>query len=174
MSDDEIEWGRVIGELAGDQLRGNKPLNQLRRDRALSLLQQCHDENVAPPTELIDLIAVFIGDDRRNTLPSDKDMQAAGLGRVGSGREAEYIMRLLASEYDVPPGQYPKLVAAAKYEAEHDVDPTGEKPSQATKAGIADEAGIARATVSSYQKKEKYRELVIKYRAELAGGVNVP
>ena len=174
MSDDKLDCGRVIGELAADQLCGNKPVDQLRRDRALSLLQICHDENVAPPAELIDLIATFIGDDRRNTLPTDQDMQAAGLGRVGNGREAEYIMRVLASEYDVPPGQYPKLVAAAKYEAKHDVDPTGKKPSKATKSGIADKAGIARATVSSYQKKENYRELVIRYRAELAGGVNVP
>lgn len=174
MSDDKIDWGHVIGELAGDQLRGNKPQNQLRRDRALSLLQQCHDENVAPPTELIDLIAVFIGDDRRNALPSDQELQGAGLGRVGNKREAEFISRLLASDYGVSANQYPKLVAAAKFEAEHDADPTEEKPSIASKKRIAAATGLSRATVRNYQQKDKYRALVIELRGELSKGGNSP
>lgn len=146
--------------------------NQHSKDEALSLLQQCQEYDIAPPTELIDLIAAFIGDDRRNAYPPLRT--AAGLGRVGEGREAEHIMRNVASEYGVTATHYPKLVAAAKFEAAHDPDPEGIKTSTASYSQISETAGIGRPTVRKYQTKEKYRALVIELRAELSKGGNVP
>lgn len=174
MSNSETDWPRVIGELAADVLNGAKQYKQHHRDKVLSLLQQCQEHDMPPPTELIDLIASIIGDDRRNALPSEQDLQAAGLGRVGDKREAEHIELVLAGELGVSRSNRPKLIAAAKFEAQHAPDPTGEYPSVAKNKPIAEAAGVERATIRSYRQKERYRELVDEYRDELAKGGNTP
>jgi hypothetical protein len=157
---DEPDMSQVIAELAGDQLRSPNLFDQIRKDRALSLLQQCQEYDIAPPTTLIDLIAAYIGDDRRNL--------------VGKGYESKYILQVLASKYGVSPFNYRKLVIAAEFEAEHPVDPTGNKPSTAKISHIAEVADISRATVRGYQLKESYREMVTRFRAELAESGSSP
>jgi len=174
MSNDEINWSHVIGELAADVLNGAKQYKQHHRDKVLALLQQCQEHDIPPPTKLIDLIASIIGDERRNALPSAQDLEAAGLGRVGNKYEAEYIERLLADGLGVSVNNRPKLIAAAKFEAQHPADPTGDDPSTASGKRIAETSGLARATVRGYRNKEKYRALVKEYRDELAKGGNHP
>lgn len=63
---------QVIAELAEVQRQSPYKFDQIYKDRALSLLQQCQEYNIVPPTELIDLIADYIGD-------------GTGLTRVGGG-----------------------------------------------------------------------------------------
>jgi hypothetical protein len=171
VKDAPINWARVIAELASEALNAPKKHTQHHRDKALVLLEQCQERDIAPPTELIELISAFIGDDRRNAYPS---LSATGLGRVGDGREADYILRILATDFGVTTTHYPKLMAAAKFEAEHDPDPEGKKSSTASYNQISKAVGIGRPTVRNYQKKEKYRALVEELRAERLKGVNVP
>lgn len=130
-----------IAARANDTLEGGVR-DQRRKDKALSLLQECRDYDVPPPKELIELVASFIGDDRRNTLPkSDNKTQ-------------EYIARLIADDFGVPPSQVEKFRKAARFEAEN--------PTSAVNA-VANHAEIDRKTVREYRKKESYKYLISQY-----------
>ncbi len=167
IASDAADW---LSELKESELKESK-LRKYEfipsvKTTALRLLSSCHDSDppIAPPEELIRLIECLFFSGRRerktreNPFQDDPTMEREyrEMGRGWGFLKPQPENVLLIQDRLIP------------FEAQHDPDPTGERPSVASDKDVADHLEKQTAQVKKWRKMPRIIDEVQWYREDLA------